>query len=115
MRDISHRAGAKLVVVIIPGEVQVDGALQDEVIRAHGRSSDQFDFELPNRLLAGELAQENIPTFDLLPLFKQEAGRARLYKPRDTHWNITGNRLAAAAIATFLRQHIAAAADEARR
>jgi len=29
-----------------------------------------------------------------------------LYRPRDTHWNVRGNRVAAAAEAAFLRQEL---------
>ncbi len=120
MGDISRRAGADILVVLIPDEVQVDEELRDQVVRAHGSAARdlspatgdfsaatgaQFDFRLPNRLLAVELAKEGIPFLDLLPVFEQEGRQTRLYKPRDTHWNLAGNRLAASTIARFLREH----------
>jgi hypothetical protein len=40
---------------------------------------------------------------DLLPAFRSAARTTRLYKPRDTHWNIAGNRLAAREIAAAVR------------
>jgi hypothetical protein len=107
LRDIRHiatRAGAKTLVVIIPTEVQMDVDLQEQVARAQRSTRDAFDFGLPNRVLAAELSNEGIPVLDLLPVFEQEARQTRLYKPRDTHWNIAGNRLAASAIADFLRE-----------
>ena len=103
MRDVSQRAGAKMLAVVIPDEVQIDRELQDRVVRAHGSTHDQFDFERPNRLLAAELSREGIPFVDLLPVFRNEGRQTRLYKPRDTHWNIAGNRLAATTLAAFLR------------
>jgi hypothetical protein len=49
------------------------------------------------------LARAGLQTIDLLPAF-EEAGRGvRLYKPRDTHWNLAGNRVAAEAILPVLR------------
>ncbi len=106
MRDISRRAGADILVVLIPDEVQIDEALRREVIRAHGSTGDQFDFRLPNRLLAAELSREGIPFVDLLAAFEEEGKRTGLYKPRDTHWNLAGNRLAAVTLGRFLRGHI---------
>ncbi len=106
MRDISHRAGANMLVVLIPDEVQVDQELQGQVVRAHGSTSEEFDFQLPNRLLATELSKEGVPSLDLLPVFEQEGRHIRLYKPRDTHWNLAGNRLAASTIADFLRKQV---------
>jgi hypothetical protein len=105
IRDISQRAGANVLVVLIPDEVQVDDGLQEQVARAHGSTRDRFDFHLPNRLLAMALAKEGIPFLDLLPAFAEAGQHTRLYKPRDTHWNLAGNRLAAATIAGFLREH----------
>jgi len=106
MRDVSKRAGADFLVVMIPDEVQVDTALQDDVLRALGSSRDQVDFRIPNRLLARELTADGISFVDLLPVFESEARQARLYKPQDTHWNLAGNRVAATAIAPALRERI---------
>lgn len=106
MRDISRRAGADILVVLLPDEVQVDEELRDQVVRAHRSTGDQFDFRLPNRLLAVELSKEGIPFLDVLPVFEQEGRHTRLYKPRDTHWNLAGNRLAAATIARFLCESV---------
>ena len=106
MRDISRRAGADFLVVLIPDEVQVNEELQETVARASRSTREQFDFRLPNRLLANSLTNEQIAFLDLLPTFEQAARQTRLYKPRDTHWNLAGNRLAAERIAFFLRTHV---------
>jgi lysophospholipase L1-like esterase len=104
MRDVASRAGASVVVVLMPAEVQVDAELQDDVIRARQSPRDRFDFERPNRLLAAALTDAGLPFVDLLPVFAKQARSTRLYKPQDTHWNIAGNRVAAAALAAELRR-----------
>ena len=50
--------------------------------------------------------EEAIPFLDLLPAFVEAGQRTRLYKPRDTHWNLAGNRLAAEVIAPIMRERI---------
>lgn len=103
MHRAARSAGAEFAVVIIPGEVQIAPALQAEVRRASGTAGDELDFELPNRVIAAELAGHDIAVLDLLPAFREEASRTRLYRLQDTHWNLAGNRLAATRIAAYLR------------
>ena len=90
-----------LTVVLIPDQVQVDQTLQARVLKLKEVNSkpEDFDFELPNRLLAARLRQQDIFYIDLLTEFVRRGRQTSLYKPRDTHWNIAGNRLAAEAIA----------------
>jgi hypothetical protein len=101
--DLARGAGADCVVVVIPDETQVDAALQDEVARAWARSRESLDFRRPTRAIVEALGQAGIPTLDLLPAFTEAGAAERLYKPRDTHWNVAGNRLAATAIIPPLR------------
>jgi lysophospholipase L1-like esterase len=104
MRAVAERAGARMTVVLMPAEVQISPALQDEVIRARQSSRDQFDFTHPNRLLAAALTDAGVSFVDLLPAFVEQGRSSRLYKPQDTHWNIAGNRVAARALAVYLRR-----------
>jgi hypothetical protein len=106
MRDRATRAGADFVLVIVPDEVQVNDALGAEVVRASGRRPDEFDFDLPNAQIAGVLTGQGVAVLDLLSAFREAGRRERLYKPQDTHWNLAGNRLAAATIAPFLRDRL---------
>jgi hypothetical protein len=104
IRETTRRAGAEMVMVVIPDEVQVNGELRAEVVRASGHAPDELDFELPNRAISAALANDGIPRLDLLPVFREESRNVRLYKPQDTHWNVAGNKLAAREIAAFLRE-----------
>jgi hypothetical protein len=106
MRDIANRAGADLLVVLLPDEAQVDAALQEEVLRTSGRARDALDFEAPSRAMARELSRHGVATLDLLPDFQREGRHTRLYKTQDTHWNVAGNRLAASVIAAALRDRV---------
>jgi hypothetical protein len=65
---------------------------------------DNWDITLPNRTLSNELDRLSIDNIDLYEYF---AGSSQqLYKPRDTHWNIAGNQLAAKIIKKHIRKHI---------
>ncbi|MBY0278934.1 hypothetical protein K2Z84_26685, partial [Candidatus Binatia bacterium] len=43
-----------------------------------------------------------VPALDLLPASRRASAAGPLYRPRNTHWNGAGNRLAAAELARFL-------------
>jgi hypothetical protein len=104
MRHACRRHGAGLSVVLIPEEVQVDPMLQETLIAGFARyRRDNTDFLRPNRLLSERLTELGFDVLDLYPPFAEQSAHRRLYKPRDTHWNIAGNRLAAREIARHLR------------
>ena len=77
-----------------------------EVARAWGRSLEGIDFARPSRVLAEALENAGVATLDLTPAFQSAAPVTRLYKPRDTHWNVAGNRLASEAIVAVLRESL---------
>jgi hypothetical protein len=103
IRDICRQQHCHLVVVVMPDEMQVDDDLQRKVMSQIGTvKSDEWDFGLPNRLLASELEELDIDFIDLLDAFKAAAHEMRLYRPFDSHWNIAGNKVAADILATRL-------------
>jgi len=104
IQTLARGAGADCMVVLIPDETQVDSTLQDEVARAWGRTRGSLDFERPSRVVRDSLARAGIPAIDLLPAFRQAGADTQLYKPRDTHWNLAGNRLGAETIIPALRE-----------
>jgi len=95
IQDICQKKGIAFKVVIIPDEVQINSSLQNKVIQSHGIGSDGLDFLGPNKWLERRLSQANIQSIDLTENFIEHSKSTRLYKPRDTHWNIAGNKLAA--------------------
>lgn len=91
-------------VVLIPDEAQINKTLQSRVmqIKAFNASADDFDFALPNKLMAQRLKEQKINFIDLLDEFSARSKETNLYKPSDTHWNIAGNKLAAEVIQATL-------------
>ena len=96
--------GIALTVVLIPDEAQVNRTVQSRVleVKAFNSSADDFDFTLPNRLLAARFKEQSIDFIDLMDGFSRAIAKTALYKPRDTHWNIAGNMLAA----ELIKQHL---------
>jgi len=82
--------------------MQVDRAHRQKLIRASGLKEEDFDFQIPNRLMKTRLSHAGIKYLDLLDRFVESGKSTRLYRPRDTHWNLAGNELAAEAIRNYL-------------
>jgi hypothetical protein len=105
------RQGRRLTLAVYPSALQVypeQRVALVETLRRRPRyatlSADALDPSLPNRQLAAYCQRAAIPCVDLTPVFV-EASRASaeaLYKQRDAHWTIRGNRVAADAEAEFL-------------
>ena len=92
-------AGIPCAVVLIPDEFQVDeGVLEFARVRAR-MSETSLDNDYPQKRIREFLASRHTSYLDLLPVLKQNRGA---YAPRDTHWNVLGNRLAADAISFWL-------------
>jgi hypothetical protein len=106
IRDLSRRKGADTLVVLVPDEAQVDPALQADLREGLPARQTALDFDRPTRVMDAALAAEGIARIDLLPAFRAEGARARLYRPQDTHWNLAGNRLAAAVLARALEDRV---------
>lgn len=94
-------------VVIIPDEVQVNDSLQTEVRSLFPEALQKtWNITYPIDRFTDALKQAKIDYIDLYPQFVR-AGKARsLYRPRDSHWNIAGNRLAAEIIEKNIRYHL---------
>jgi len=93
-----------LLVLLVPDEFQVEDDLWEQVSQRAGRSLER---DAPQALLRAWLSEQRIPHLDLLPPLRAvpplEDGRRHLYHARDTHWNALGNRVAAEALAEWLR------------
>lgn len=91
-----RRSGATFTVMLIPDEYQVDAELLARVAESVGRSTADYDVDLPQRRLSEALVERGIDVVDLLPAFRaSRAGGQALYRPRDTHWSRAGHALAA--------------------
>jgi hypothetical protein len=102
IKELCDKRNARLIVVLLPDEMQVDLALQARVVEASNLNEETLDFMLPNRLLRESLQQLKIDHLDLTPEFLGASATQRLYRPNDSHWNIAGNRLAAHLIGEYI-------------
>lgn len=97
-------SGARLAVMLIPDEYQVDPQVFAAAARHAGSVPADYDLERPQRELGRALATRGVPVLDLLGPSRRAAADAPLYLPRDTHWNTAGHRLAAAELARFVAE-----------
>jgi hypothetical protein len=102
INDICKKEHIEFIVVIIPDELQMDRVLQNEVIDAYYPKLDRskWNIALPNTMLSDRLQKLGIKSIDLYSSFSTKS--ERLYRPRDTHWNIAGNQLSA----DIIKEHI---------
>lgn len=97
-------APRKLAVLVIPDEFQVEDRLWREIVDV---TKAPLDRDRPQRLVAAGLERRGIPYLDLLPRLRAEPvgpdGSRHLYLRDDTHFNVRGNAVAGAALASFLK------------
>ncbi len=98
VRDVRRR-NVPLAVVLIPDEFQVNPAVLSQALADAAVEPTAVDVQFPQRRLMAFFAERGVPCLDLLPHF---AGVPGTYMPHDTHWNVAGNRLAAAQVADWL-------------
>ena len=93
---LSQKWQIEPLVVLIPDEIQVDAELRAEALRAlEAGPETAYDFDAPNARLRAYLEGRGVSVLDLLPVLRAAHADGRVYKPRDTHWNVRGNRIAA--------------------
>jgi len=96
IKAICDKRRIKLLVVLIPDDVQINKSLQEKVVKIINENTGSFDFTQPNILISKKLFNEKITYVDLTKYFidKNKREGLILYKPNDTHWNKAGNKLA---------------------
>lgn len=99
LRRLAETDGARLVVVLLPDENQINPTLQASIIPAEKR--DRYDFRMPQTLVEERLAAIGVPTIDLQDAFRDDP---RCLYMNDTHWTPEGHALAAATIHRALRE-----------
>ena len=93
---------ARYVMVINPDQTQVDKNLRQELLAKYHLREEDYDFDLPQKILRSYCAMKGILCLDLLPAFRAEGENGDLYTVRDGHYSSKGNQVAAAAITHFL-------------
>lgn len=107
IQAICQRENIALTIALAPSEIQVNSELQQQMMAVDGSQlSNSFDFHSPPKQLKNALEKANIGYIDLLPAFLEQGAQTPLYIPRNTHWNIAGNRLAAEVIRPVLQGHL---------
>ena len=99
----------RLLLFVIPREYQVNDPWWQELM-ASDRAPERYDRELPNRVLREFCSERGIPCADPLEALRQSPGPT--YLPRDTHWNVAGNRIGADVLAREVRSLLRRAADD---
>jgi hypothetical protein len=105
IRNICKSHNIDLIVVIIPDELQINQDLLREVKDTYfpNLEENKWDTGLPSRLLSNELDKLGIDYINLYEDFSSSSDQ--LYKPRNTHWNIAGNKMAATIIYEHIRKY----------
>jgi RNase H-fold protein (predicted Holliday junction resolvase) len=100
---ICKKKGIDLLIVLIPDELQVNSQLQKAVREKFypDLEEDAWNTTLPNEKLTAALEKLKIDHIDLYKYFAEKPTE-QLYRPRDTHWNIAGNMLAANILQNYL-------------
>ena len=101
IRAEADRMGSDYVMVIHPDQLQVEQDIVAAIKERYKLDLDGFDFKLPQHFLLEHCAQSERKCLDLFPVFRAQSESQ--YLLRDTHYNDTGNRLAAETIFELLR------------
>ncbi|MFM7144197.1 MAG: hypothetical protein ACKO2K_20020 [Alphaproteobacteria bacterium] len=88
-----HEAlGKRLLVLVLPDQVQVDDALWEQVRGARSDGA-RLDRDLPQREIARFCAERSIDCVDVLAAMRAAERGGRTYHLRDTHPNARGNEV----------------------
>lgn len=111
--EVLSTTGKRPIVVLYPSALQLDAQLFETAKRSlqeqvPGVRAGAFDLHRPSRILLEHCRSRGLACHDLTPGMRSAAahGLDALYRPRDTHWNVRGNRIAAATESRFLTQEI---------
>jgi hypothetical protein len=103
--DDVERDGARVVLALAPSRLQIYGA---ELLATAARENvplADVDPDLPNREVAAFAKERGLPVIDLTPALREASSSGGpLYRPNDTHWNLRGNTIAAAALSRGLAE-----------
>jgi hypothetical protein len=107
------------IIVLYPSVIQVYPEIFEVTKRAVEKQHvnidpSDFDPTFPNRVLLEKCLRANLSCYDVTSAMINAAAEKPdplYYLPRDGHWNVRGNRVAAAAEAAFLQEALCKPAD----
>lgn len=103
--NVARQRKARFALVLIPSDYDLYPARLTRLIRKWGRAPDAYDLDKPYQWLTDYAAKRDIPLLDLRAPMR--AGGKTCHFQHDRHFNATGYRIAASAIAKFLtEQHL---------
>jgi hypothetical protein len=105
MKNWCDERRIELVVAIFPDRFQIDEPLRRDIYAKYGIQASSLDLIYPNISLYNYCLQNNIHCIDMTQTFQEIGKSAQLYAERETHWNETGNRLAAEMIFDYLEKN----------
>ena len=104
-----------VVAALLPAVIEVDPELWSRNLAAHGLDPEQYDRTRIARWFAALFSRHGVATLDLAPPFAAAIARGeKIYFEHDPHLTPAGYDLAAAEVAPFVAERIAAGAPEAR-
>jgi hypothetical protein len=115
IRQEAARHRIRMIIVLFPSALQVYPTRPAEVLDAlHARgthadvSDADIDPTMPYQVVRAYCDRAGIDCFDVTRalIVASRESDLPLYRPRETHWNIRGNQVAAEATAAFLRAFV---------
>jgi len=85
----------KFIVAIYPDEFQINKTVLKTIFEKFILNQEDYDLDLAQNILKSFLELKSIPYIDFTDRFRAEGQTKALYLLRDTHWNSSGNQLAA--------------------
>jgi len=99
-RDLAAARGAELVLMVVPDRIQIDDRYRDRIAAAYAGA--ELDLDRSSRRLEQLAIEHDIPSLDLVPVFRSADVGPLFHQTVDRHWNARGHDVAAAALAQFL-------------
>ena len=85
----------KFMVAIYPAVFQINKPLLKAILERFRLRMEDYDLDLAQNILKSFLQSKDISYIDFTDRFKSEGQEKDLYLLRDSHWNRSGNQLAA--------------------
>ncbi len=105
IRRWNAELGPRLLLLVIPDEMQVNDTLWDRV-RGSLDGGARFDRDFPQREIHRLCVERGIDCLDILPALREAEAGGRTYHLQDTHPNTRGNAVIGGRLAQALRARL---------